>query len=494
MLTSEQAITKVNTLYAELDDRRPVIEKRERYFDGQQPLAYASDEWKKFHQNRYAAFSDNWCEVVGRAAPERQVPFGIRLGDDVEAQSPDEKILWRDWELNEGPAQSAQGFLSGGITARSFALVWGNDDDEPELTWEHSTQSVVGYSMDGRRQAVAAMKTWCDCGMEYATLYTVDEVWKFQRKKAMVSVAGLHLPASLRETGNWDPREDVELVVGHDMGVVPMVEFPNRPLLKTGPISDIDGTMAMQDAINLFWAYLFTAADFASMPARVVLGQEPPKIPILDANGQKIGEKAVDGDALKAGRMLWLSGQNTKIGQWDASKLDIFTDVLNVMVKHTASKTRTPIHYIMGELGNVNGDTLTATELPLAKKVHEGNKHLTGPMREVFRRFALVRGDKRVADACRTAVVQWQNPETASDSQTADAAIKAKTVGWPFEAILERIYGLSQPEIQRVLQQRAAEGDTDPILGLADKLMGGNPPPDDAVRLNGGRGAPTGVL
>lgn len=490
MLTPEQAIAKVNTLYAELDNRRPVIEKRERYFDGKQPLAYASDEWKKFHQDRYASFSDNWCEVVGRAAPERQVPFGIRLGDDVEAQSPDEKILWRDWEINEGPAQSAQGFLSGAIADRSVALVWGDDEDEPILTWEHASQAIVGYSLEGRRQSVAALKAWLEDGVEYATLYTSDEVWKYQRKTA--SVSGLHLPASFRQSGNWEPREGVEHVVSHDMGVVPMVEFPNRPLLKTGPISDIDGTMAMQDAINLFWAYLFTAADFASMPARVVMGQEPPKIPILDANGQKIGEKAVDGEALKAGRMLWLSGQKTTIGQWDAAKLDIFTNVLNVMVKHTASKTRTPIHYIMGELGNVNGDTLTATELPLAKKVNEGNKHLTGPMREVFRRFALVRGDQKVADACRTAVVQWQNPETASDSQTADAAVKAKTVGWPFEAILERIYGLSQPEIQRVLQQRDAEGTSDPVISAARSLMGGAPQVDPAAMMNGGQGAPAG--
>ena len=53
-------------------------------------------------------------------------------------------------------------------------------------------------------------------------------------------------------------------------------------------------------------------------------------------------------------------------------------------MKHIASQTQTPIHYIMGELGNVNGETLTATELPLATKVRSGHKHLTSPTREVF--------------------------------------------------------------------------------------------------------------
>lgn len=472
MLNFEQAVARVNSLHAELSNRRADIDKHERYFDGKQPLAYASDEWKKFHGNRYAAFADNWCEVVGRAAPERQVINGIRLGDDAEAQSADERSLWRDWELNEGPAQSAQGFLSGAITKRSFALVWGDENDEPVLTWEHSSQAVVGYSDDGLRRPVAALKTWVGDEVEYATLYTADAVYKFQRP---TYVSAILLPEGYSPAveGGWVPRVGAEEPIPNPLGVVPMVEFPNRPLLKTGPISDIAGTIAMQDTINLFWAYLFTAADFASMPARVVLGQEPPKMPVLDANGQVVGEKPVDGEALKAGRMLWLTGENAKIGQWDAANLDTFTDVLNVMVKHVASKTRTPIHYIMGELGNVNGDTLTATELPLSKKVNEGNKHLTGPQREVFRRFALVRGNAAVADACRTAVVQWQNPETSSDSQTADAAIKAKQVGWPFEAILERIYGLSQPEIKRVLDQRDAEAESDPVLNAARDLMGG---------------------
>lgn len=466
-LTAEQALSLVGSLYAELSSRRPAIEKRERYFDGQQPLAFASQEWQKFHRDRFRNFSDNWCGVVGRAAPERTELFGVRLGDDPDVQSDDEKQLWRDWVINDGEAQSAQGFLTGAVTSRSFALVWGDDNDEPVLSWEHPEQAIVGYEA-GSRRPQAALKAWVDGAHEYATLYTTDEVWKWQRPATGAltngrTTSGLYVPPMA--TSGWEPRE----VAGeawplpHPMGVVPMVEFPNRPLLKTGPISDIDGTMAMQDAINLMWAYLFTAADHASMPARVVMGAEPPKMPILDANGQKVGEKPLDIEALTQGRMLWLTGQGASIGQWDSAKLDVFTGVLNVMVKHTASQTRTPIHYIMGELGNVNGETLTATELPLAMKVREGHKHITAPARGVFQRFALVRGRADVAEACRTATLQFRNPETSSDAQTADAAVKDRAVGWPFSAVLERRYGLSQPEIARVLAQVEAEGN-DPTL------------------------------
>ena len=146
------------------------------------------------------------------------------------------------------------------------------------------------------------------------------------------------------------------------LGVLPLVEFPNRPLLGRGPISDIDGTMAMQDGANLMWAYLFGAADYASMPARVVMGQEPPKMPILDANGLKVGEKPLDIEALTKGRMLWLTGQ-AAVGQWDAAKLDVFTSVIDVMVKHIGAQNKVPLNYF-GALSNVNGETLDSLRTP----------------------------------------------------------------------------------------------------------------------------------
>ena len=213
----------------------------------------------------------------------------------------------------------------------------------------------------------------------------------------------------------------------------------------------------MQDAINLLWAYLFAAADYASMPARVVMGQEPPKIPILDANGQKIGEKPVDIEALTKGRMMWLTGQATKIGQWDAAHLDVFTDVIQIATKHISAQTRTPIYLVHGELGNVNGETLTGLDAPLNSKVRESHKFYRSPVREVFGLFALVRNDEKLAKACRLGGPQWANPEVRSDSQVSDAAVKDRQVGWSLAGVLERRYGLTPPQIERELALVRAE-------------------------------------
>lgn len=479
--TPTEAAYWVNRLHAEMTIRNagttstPSLVKREAYFNGDQPLQFASQEWRNFHNDRFKGFSDNWCGVVGSAAASRREVYGIHLGDDVEVQSPDEKMLWKDWVRAGGPEKSAAGYLSSAYLATSYALVWADADGDPTLTWLNPDTTIVHYDPE-TGEAKYNLRAWVDDDLtEHATFFTADEIWKFSRKTSATRLAatGFILPTSMMLlAGGWGPREGVEPVVANTLGVLPIVEHPNRPLISKGPISDIDGTMAMQDFINLMWAYLLGSADFAGMPARVVSGAERPMMPILDADGQKVGEKPLDLEALTRGRMLWLTGEKTSVDSWAAADLDKFTLVINVAVKHVASQTKTPIHYIMGELANVNGETLTSLERPLAAKVEEGNRPLTRPTREIFRRFALVRGQVAVAEACRSAEVKW-DPEIMSDAQVSDAASKDRAIGWPLQAIFERRYGMSQPEIERVMAQIDAEAN-DPLLRAYADMMGGS--------------------
>ena len=481
MLTAAQAVAKVAVLYAGLAARRPEITRMEAYFRGDHPLTYATPEWAKAHQDRYKGFSDNWCRVVGTAPGQRTEVVGFRLPSEAsyEPLSEAERLLWDDWDRNDMPAQASQGFLTSTIAKRSAVLVWADSAEEPVMTWEHPSQVIVDYDPEVPRIRRAALKAWLEDDLEYATLYTPDHVWKFQRPRGVgitagMTVSGLHV-SSLFTGGDWTPRADTGddvWPIPNPMGVVPIVEYQNRPMLGGEPLSDIEGTIAMQDAINILWAYTFVAADYASMPARVVMGQDPPKIPVLDANGQKIGEKAVDIAELTKGRMLWLTGQTAKVGQWDAARLDVFTDVINVAVRHVAAQTSTPIYLVHGELGNVNGETLTGLDAPLVTKIQEGHKFYRSPTQEVFRLAALVRGDDAVARACRTGTVSWRDPQMRNDAQVSDAALKDRQVGWPLQAVLERRYGLPPDEVARYLAMAEAE-QSDPLAaGLLRGLSG----------------------
>lgn len=468
-LTLQGATDAAARLSKELKGRRPDLDKREKYFKGDHPLTFASDEWRKFHGPRFENFSDNWCEIVAASPAERIGIVGFRLGDDGEVLSQAERDLFRDWQINDMDAQQRSGFLASSWASRSSVIVWSDPDGSPVVTWESPGEVVVGYDPERRGLRKAALKIWCDDDerREYATLYLPDEVWKLERNTAG---SNIEIPASAaREFGqrtDWRLRAGTSGPIPNPLGVVPVVEYRNRPDLYGDPVSEIKGAICMQDAINLLWSYLFGAADFASLPARVVMGQEPPKIPKLDAAGNVIGSIPVEQQLLTQGRMLWLTGQNTTIGQWDAAKLDTFTNVINIAVRHLAAQTRTPIHYIVGELTNVNGDTLIAGEAPLTKKVEDADAGYVAPARETFRLMALVRGLKDVAEQCRVGTVQFKDAETRTQAQASDAALKDRQVGLSLATVLERRYGMSQRQVADELARVEAERN-DPQLSKA---------------------------
>lgn len=493
MATGEQALQWVSTLYDVLSHRRPTIEKQYRYLNGEHSLTYATDEWSKFHKDRYKGFSDNWCGVVAQSPVDRLRIDGFRLGDSTDVVSVDERQLWSDWQRNEMAAQSNQGFLASTVAARSATLVWGDENDAPQVSWERPDQMVVAYDA-GHRYRRAALKAWVEDGYEYATLYLPDEVWKFERRSLSSTLkdAGWELPASVTEAGGWNPRyvggEDWPL--NNPLGVVPVVEWLNKPHLGGQPISEIDGVMAMQDAINLMWGYLFAAADFASMPARVVTGAMPPTVPILDENGIEVGSKPALMEDLSNRRIMFLPGVqgSASIAQWDAAKLDVFTNVVVEAIGHVAAQTRTPGHYMLTneKFANLNGDALTAAEVPLVGKVENSHIHYNPAAKETAALMALVRGKKDMAQSIHEAdgrqFVQWRDAGMYSLAQVADAATKDRSVGMSLRTVLERRYGMTEPEIDREMDRIRAE-QQDPFL---TSLVPPKDPSADVTAPSGG--------
>jgi len=452
-------VQMVDALHAKLQTRQASITTRDAYYAGEQSLKFASDKFREFHQHRYAGWSDNWCGVVANSPAERLGVIGFRL-DDGAGMSSAERALWDAWLVNDMEAQSSQGFLESLIAGRSFVTVWGDSDDQPTLSWEHPSQVIVDYDPANRRTRRAALKVWREDDRECADLYTPTAVYKFARPSSPLlrDVPGV----TNWNAGGWVERE---ASVANPLGVVPIVELPNRPMLGREPQSEIQGAMAMQDAINLLWSYLFTAADFAALPARVVMGQEPPKVPILDDAGNIVGSKPVEIAKLEQGRMLWLTVEG-KIGQWDAARLEVFTEAIEVAVGHLAAQTRTPQHYLIGKMANLSAEALLAAETGLVKKVEEAQTFFTPPIREVFRLVALVSGDQGVADAARLGRVQWQEAESRSEAQLVDALTKLSALGFPFDWVAER-YGLSAADMDRVRAMREAEASSRAALAAA---------------------------
>lgn len=480
-MDADAAIRLVNRIYERLAGRRTEIIKREDYYAGKQPLNFATEEWRRANAARYTDFSDNWARPVVDAESERLRHTGLTIpGLDSAAD-----VLWQQYLLNEGELQSSQGFVTSLVAGRSFVMVWGDRvTEEPRITWEHPNSVEIEYDWENPMKRKAALKTWVDEDTEYATLYTADWLWKFERGRGS-TVSERESQAEQAKvkdgvSGGWSPREVPGEVwpLPNPLGEVPVVEIPNRPLLGGDPVSEIAGVIPMQDAINLLWAYLFVSADYASMPARVVLGHAPPKIPIIDQNpesptfGKKIGEKPVEIKDLSEKRMLFLSGSDAKIDSWEAARLDVFTDTIEVAVGHIAAQTRTPPTYLVTKTGmsNVNGEGLKASEIGLVKKTLEFQMFATPALREVYRLIALAMDDEPLARQVRLATISWMNPEIRSEAQLADALMKKRSMGYPFEYILE-LDGVGPIDKARILQMMRDEQDALVGFGVQSALM-----------------------
>ncbi len=463
-------------IYERLSARRQTVLDDEKYYRGEQPLSFATEEWRKANATRYAGFSDNWCGTVVNAEAERLDPIGVS-GIGRKAASK----LWDELRRNEFDSQFSQGAVTALTTSRSYIMVWADSDGEPLVTVEHPAHVEIEYDWENPRLRKAALKTWVDDTDEFATLYTADSVFKWKRKRPEVKNDREAQAAQARSEassgGGWEPRtgnRDDVWPIKNPLGIVPVVELANRPTLLGEPVSEIRGVKPMQDAINLLWAYLFLAADYASMPARVATATGPPTIPILDDKGNVIGTRPVEMKDLAEKRLLFLQGENAKIDSWPAAELAVFTNTIEIGVGHIAAQTRTPPHYLVANKGlsNLSGDALTAAEIGLVQKANEFITFTNPAIREVLRLVALVRNDQKLAGKAQLATIVWKDREIRSQSQLADALLKKRQMGYPFEFLLEQ-EGHSPSTIARILQMREEELD-DPQLAAAMRPYGGD--------------------
>lgn len=465
-MDADEAVALVKRIYRRLAARRSDVQKLEEFYEGKQPLTFATAEWKRANADRYSGFSDNWCGTVVNAEAERLQPIGL-TGLPKRAAS----MLWDQLQMNEFDAQFSQAAVTTLTAKRSFVIVWPDGDGDALVSFEHPSFVEVEYDWENPRIRKAALKTWLDDEKEYATLYTAEAVWKFERRRDSVAndsdSQAIQWATSAASEGTWDKREVSSEVwpLPNPLRVVPVVEISNRPTLKGDPISEIQGVMPMQDAINLLWAYLFLAADYASMDARVLLGAEPPQIPILNDQGEVIGTKPVDMKDLREKRLFAVSGENAKIDSWPAAELKVFTETIEIAVGHIAAQTRTPPHYLVSNKGlsNLSGDALVAAEIGLVQKSNEFITFTDPQLREVARLVALAKGDQKLAEQTRLAGITWKDREKRSESQLADALLKKSQMGYPFEYLLEEA-GKSPSDIRRIMKLRKAE--LDEALGV----------------------------
>ena len=440
-------------LYAKLQRRAAAAKVYSDAYNGRFNLLFASPQFKKHAMGELLdQLRDNWCAPVADALHERVYPMDFRLEDGSIDQAAS-----RTWRANECDIEVSLAILESIVAGRSYGLVWRPDGATTEITFQTCEQAIVSYVPGKRRVRAYGLQTWADGMTEFAVLFAPDTVYWLDRAT----------PGS----GEWT----VRYTAVNPLGVVPLVELPNRSRLNAHPRSELKHVLPMQHAVNTLWVHLMTASDAMALPGRAVLHTDRPTREIANDEGEVVDEETLPIEQLRDDRFIWLEGREAQIAEFSAANLSNFLQVIEVAVQHIAAQTRTPPHYLLGQMVNISAEALAAAESGLVARATEAERHFGAALREIMRLAALADGDTARAAALQLGSVVWRDPQFRSEAQYADALTKYKSIGVPDEALWEMIPGMGSDRIARWKAMRDDQAAA--IVGgnLADLI--GTPPP-----------------
>lgn len=447
----------LRTMYAEMVRRRRVIETAAAYYDGDHRLAFASEKFLEAFGGLFGAFADNWCALVVDAVEERLQVQGFRVGEQVEADTQAKRI----WEENELDLQSAMGHTDGLVGGAFYVTAWQRGDadtDEattPEITVEPATTAIVLAHPKMRRRRTAGLRVWTDEeGYEHAELFRPDRAYLFRSKaKRTGAIVDPFRVQWIAEThADLVPKLDESSSMPNPLGVVPMVEFLNRPRLSLSrrvgwaAHSELSAVIPINDAANKLLADMLVASEFAAFPQRHVTGWEPD-------TDEETDEVIQPNFRSGPGKTWWTENPEAKFGAFPTVSVDQYVTAIDMLVQHIASVSSTPPHYLRASADRLSGESLKSAETGLVAKVRRKQRHFGAGWEEVMRIAGKIAEIPELAGAQSMETI-WRDPETRTESEHVDAVSKKKDLDVPAEQLWEEL-GYSPEQIARFPAMRA---------------------------------------
>lgn len=455
----DEAHPKLRDLLVRISGQSEELRRLDRYYTGRQSLSYLSPDVARVVQNRLRSLVINWPRLVINSLEERLDVDGFRLASD----QPADNELWRIWQANDLDEQSQMAHVDALVHGRAFAIVWADEDDPatPRITVESAEQMTVEFE-PGTTNVVSAAKCWTQDDMAYATLYLPDSIERYEAPFSASDVAVASPQA-------WTLREEP---IRHDLGVVPVVPFINRPrMTHLYGESELVDVIPLVDAINKLATDMMVSAEFHASPRRYATGidlgsGEGSESRASETVQQKWARATVD--------KIWLSDSSeTRFGQFPEASLDNFIRAIEMMAAQVAAISGLPPHYVglMSQQEPASADAIRSAEASLVKRAMRKQRVFGGAWERVMRLAMLVR-DGRVPSEARSLETIWRDPETPTWAQQVDAAVKLDSIGLPFRQNMESL-GYSPTQIDRTLKTRSddALSNVKAQLQAADRIV-----------------------
>lgn len=428
--------TLVSSLTRQLDAANLVYDEVDRYYTGDQPLAFLAPE---VDAGRISPLAINWPEVIVDSVTRRLEVEGFRLGQGGEAD--DE--LWRIFTANDLDEESPLGIADVLVHGLGFLSVWGNEDDPqtPSMVFESAHQMTVQYEPGRGRSVRAALKRWQDGSTLYATLYLRDRVIRY-----VAAANGIA------------PRYEVDQVLNNPLRAVPIVPMVNRGrLLNRSGRSELASVAPIADAINKLATDMMTTAEFYVNTRRYIEELPIPTDPDQRARlTAELRELAHDADKAR----VWATGG--KVGQFEEATLDGYVKGINLLTASLAAIGGLPPDDLgLNTTNPASAEARRAAETTLILRAKEKQAAFGGSFARAMRLAVAARDGvplSAIPQEFSRMQVAWRDPATPAIAQAMDAAVKGVEAKiYDVEAGQEAV-GMSPVE-RAAVKARAAEAE-----------------------------------
>jgi hypothetical protein len=443
-----------------LIDRQPRYDKLESYVLGDFNLPSGDPRYVKALRELQQKAKTNYISLVTSSPVERMQVQGFRFGNDPD--TPADEDANDIWQYNNMDLNSEIAHMTAATFSRAYIMVSPPKQNQkyPVITVEDPRCTIVEHDPADMNVIRAGLKMWNDdvMGSAIAVVYFPDSIHYFRGNSNdyFKNIDFDTLKQRVLSNGNWEYMG----AEPNPLGEVPIVPMNWRPGLHGVSSSEAEEGFTIQDRINAeilnrmiisrAQAYKQRWAKGITLPTDDQGNTKPPFDPGAD--------------------ILWaVESEEAQFGEFKEADITQILKAVRDDVGDLAAITKTPPHYLLGEIVNASGDALKAAETGLVSKTKARMKTAGWTWEKVIKLAFGWLGDRTKQNEVLAETI-WADPESRSRAELADAILKETQMGLPAEMAFERL-GLTPQQIQRAMQLKRQDEMRQAMLMAAQTSM-----------------------
>lgn len=429
-----------------LHEDRYRLDRLDAYWRGEHPIPFGHRKMRESYRRFQKMARTNFMLLVAESVVERLRVVGFRSGsDDPEAEPTKEDLrsdrqAWGWWQANDLDRIAVLVHRAAVVMSRAYVMVGPSPDEpgQPLVTGEDPRQVIHEEDPANRRKLRAVLKTYWDDvdGHHRASLFVGGDVHYFQTAKPASDGT---TDSTLWQAARWESEKDSAT---NPLAEPPFAVFRNRPDLCGHTLGEFEDVTDIQDRINTQVLDRLVISAMQAYRQRYATG-----VTTRDTNGQPMLDFDPGAD------LLWaVEDDKAKFGDFSQADLTAILRAVESDVAHIGCITRTPPHYLVGQIVNASAEALGAAETGLTSKLTERALEYGAAWEHVYRLAGKIIGE----DVPENAEVIWVDPQFRTLTEKAAASVQLVATGVPWRTRMTML-DFTPQEIDRMDVERTQE-------------------------------------